>query len=67
MVVGLWPEGEAAFTDVSIQRAVGADLYVGSLGKAVEGIQDELGSREAGAATVSATPSGTTIAASRPA
>ena len=36
ILVGLWPEGEAALTDREIQRTLGADLYVGSLGAAVE-------------------------------
>ncbi len=36
IMVGLWPEGEAALSDEQIQRTLGADLYVGSLGAAVE-------------------------------
>ena len=36
ILVGLWPEGEAALTDQQIQRALGADQYVGSLSAAVE-------------------------------
>lgn len=36
VLVGLWPEGEAALTDEQIQRTLGADVYVGSLGNAVE-------------------------------
>jgi predicted PurR-regulated permease PerM len=36
VMVGLWPEGEAALTDTQIQRMIGADLYVGTLGGAVE-------------------------------
>lgn len=36
VMVGLWPEGEAALTDAQIQRTLGADLYVGTLGAAVE-------------------------------
>jgi hypothetical protein len=36
IMVGLWPEGEAALTEEQIQRALGADVYVGSLGAAVE-------------------------------
>ncbi|KQU61855.1 hypothetical protein ASG67_01395 [Sphingomonas sp. Leaf339] len=36
IMVGLWPEGEAALTDEQIQRALGADIYVGTLGAAVE-------------------------------
>ena len=44
IVVGLWPEGEAALSDADIQRAIGADLYVGSLHAAVTAIVDERGS-----------------------
>ena len=40
ILVGLWPEGEAALTDREIQRTLGADLYVGSLGTAVEACLD---------------------------
>lgn len=36
ILVGLWPEGEAAMSDAEIQRALGADLFVGSLGATVE-------------------------------
>jgi len=36
VLVGLWPEGEAALNDEQIQRTLGADRYVGSLGQAVE-------------------------------
>jgi len=36
ILVGLWPEGEAALTEDQIQRALGADIYVGTLGHAVE-------------------------------
>nr|WP_269845931.1 AI-2E family transporter [Sphingomonas sp. BT553] len=36
IMVGLWPEGEAALTEEQIQRALGADIYVGTLGTAVE-------------------------------
>ena len=43
IIVGLWPEGEAALTDAGIQRAIGADLYVGSLHAAVAAIVDEAG------------------------
>ena len=42
IVVGLWPEGEAALTDAAIQRQVGADHYVGSLRKAMDAITSEL-------------------------
>ncbi|MFD1786167.1 AI-2E family transporter [Sphingomonas floccifaciens] len=40
ILVGLWPEGEAALTDREIQRTLGADLYVGTLGAAVEACLD---------------------------
>ncbi|PZO81114.1 MAG: AI-2E family transporter [Sphingomonas hengshuiensis] len=40
ILVGLWPEGEAALTDGQIQRTLGADLYVGTLGAAVEACLD---------------------------
>ena len=43
ILVGLWPEGEAALTDEEIQRTLGADLYVGSLGAAVEACLDHAG------------------------
>lgn len=36
IVVGLWPEGEAVLSDAELQRATGADRYVGSLREAVE-------------------------------
>lgn len=36
ILVGLWPEGEAALSDLQIQHALGANHYVGSLGNAVE-------------------------------
>ena len=36
VIVGLWPEGEAAMSDEAIQRSIGADAYVGSLAQAVE-------------------------------
>lgn len=35
IMVGLWPEGEAALTDAQIQQTLGADLYVGTLAGAV--------------------------------
>ncbi|RZL28703.1 MAG: AI-2E family transporter, partial [Sphingomonas sp.] len=38
IVVGLWPQGEAALSDAEIQRALGADRYVGSLASAVDEI-----------------------------
>jgi predicted PurR-regulated permease PerM len=43
IVVGLWPEGEAAMSEVEIQRAIGADVYVGSLADAVAKIRDAAG------------------------
>lgn len=36
VIVGLWPEGEEVLANPDIQRAVGADHYVGSLREAVE-------------------------------
>ncbi len=36
IMVGLWPEGEAALSDQEIQRVLGADRYVSTLGQAVE-------------------------------
>ena len=42
IVVGLWPEGEAALSDAAIQRAIGADLYAGSLRVAVDAVVGEL-------------------------
>jgi predicted PurR-regulated permease PerM/methylmalonyl-CoA mutase cobalamin-binding subunit len=38
IIVGLWPQGEAALSDAAIQRTLGADRYVGSLADAVEQI-----------------------------
>ncbi|RST31287.1 AI-2E family transporter [Sphingomonas ginkgonis] len=35
IIVGLWPQGEAALSDAAIQRTLGADRYVGSLADAV--------------------------------
>lgn len=35
IIVGLWPQGEAALSDAAIQRTLGADRYVGSLASAV--------------------------------
>ena len=35
IIVGLWPDGEAALSDDAIQMALGADGYVGSLSTAV--------------------------------
>jgi predicted PurR-regulated permease PerM len=36
IIVGLWPQGEAVLANPDIQRAVGADHYVGSLRESVE-------------------------------
>ena len=36
ILVGMWPEGEAALSNLEIQRVLGADHYVGSLTQAVE-------------------------------
>ena len=36
MVVGLWPQGEAALTDAAIRRQLGADAYAGSLATALD-------------------------------
>jgi len=38
IVVGLWPQGEAALTHAQIQRTLGADRYVGSLAAAVDAV-----------------------------
>jgi predicted PurR-regulated permease PerM len=35
VLVGLWPTGEAALTDLGVQAAIGADEYAGSLHDAV--------------------------------
>jgi hypothetical protein len=35
IIVGLWPQGEAALTDAAIQQELGADGYVGSLSAAL--------------------------------
>jgi predicted PurR-regulated permease PerM len=43
IVVGLWPEGEAALYDSEAQAAIGADAYVGTLHGATAAIQIELG------------------------
>ncbi len=50
ILVGLWPEGEAALTDREIQRTLGADLYVGSLGAAVEACLEYAGAEREQAA-----------------
>lgn len=50
ILVGLWPDGEAALTDHEIQRIVDADMYVSSLGAAVEACLDHaVHQRELGA------------------
>ena len=36
ILVGLWPPGEAVWTDPAIQQALGADRYAGSLRQAVD-------------------------------
>jgi predicted PurR-regulated permease PerM len=46
IVVGLWPEGEAALSDRDIQQAVGADSYVGSLHDAVAVITSATGTAQ---------------------
>jgi hypothetical protein len=38
IIVGLWPEGEAALSDDNIQRAVGADQFASSLRTATEAV-----------------------------
>ena len=38
IIVGLWPQGEAALGDAAIQHALGADGYVGSLADTIEQI-----------------------------
>lgn len=43
ILVGMWPEGEAALTDQQIQRTLGADVYVGTLGHAVQAALDIAG------------------------
>ncbi|WP_230628467.1 AI-2E family transporter [Sphingomonas sp. Leaf37] len=40
ILVGLWPQGEAALSDEQIQRVLGADSYVGSLASAVDVVTD---------------------------
>ena len=46
IVVGLWPDGEAALSDAGIQRAIGADLYAGSLQAAADAVERELRSAD---------------------
>ncbi len=36
ILVGMWPQGEAALSNADIQRTLGADCYAGSLADAVE-------------------------------
>jgi hypothetical protein len=36
LIVGLWPEGDATLSDLSLQQALGADAYVSSLRAAVD-------------------------------
>jgi predicted PurR-regulated permease PerM len=40
IIVGLWPQGEAALSDEAIQHTLGADRYVHSIAAAVEQIAD---------------------------
>ena len=47
IVVGLWPEGEAALSDAATQKTLGADQYVGSLRAAVDAVTNQI-SRAAG-------------------
>lgn len=42
IIVGLWPEGEAAMNDAEIQHTIGADAYAGSLAQAVDKVSDAL-------------------------
>jgi methylmalonyl-CoA mutase cobalamin-binding subunit len=46
IVVGLWPQGEAALSDVAIQHVIGSDRYVGSLADAVDAVGQELANRQ---------------------
>jgi methylmalonyl-CoA mutase cobalamin-binding subunit len=50
IVVGLWPQGEAALSDAQIQQTLGADRYVGSLAAAQDAITELVGDRLAQAA-----------------
>ncbi|WP_331010467.1 AI-2E family transporter [Sphingomonas sp.] len=47
IVVGLWPEGEAALTSVDVQRQLGADHHVGTLSAAVTATLSALRARSA--------------------
>lgn len=50
IIVGLWPQGEAALSDAAIQRTLGADRYVGSLANAVTEIAEPASNTAAAAA-----------------
>ncbi|RZL84333.1 MAG: AI-2E family transporter [Sphingomonas sp.] len=50
IIVGLWPQGEAALSDAAIQRTLGADRYVGSLANAVAEIAEPASDTAAAAA-----------------
>jgi predicted PurR-regulated permease PerM len=50
IIVGLWPQGEAALSDAAIQRTLGADRYVGSLANAVTEIAEPASDTAAAAA-----------------
>lgn len=43
IVVGLWPQGEAALGNSDIQQAIGADRYTGSLKDTVDAVVQALG------------------------
>lgn len=49
IIVGLWPQGEAALTDVGVQRELGADGYVGSLSAALDAIAEPADLRQVAA------------------
>jgi methylmalonyl-CoA mutase cobalamin-binding subunit len=40
VVVGLWPQGEAALSDEDVQHTLGADRYVGTLANAVDAVDE---------------------------
>jgi predicted PurR-regulated permease PerM len=50
IIVGLWPEGEAAMSDAEIQHLIGADVYVGSLAQAVDKVSEAAGEPKQAAA-----------------
>ncbi|MDB5690507.1 MAG: tqsA 2 [Sphingomonas bacterium] len=52
VIVGLWPEGEAVLSSPDIQRAIGADRYVGTLREGVEAALAALDSTAQPAAAV---------------